>query len=168
MKKLLMFFATVLLMFSLGACNPATTDGKDSTAGVEDAQGLVFYPQDDGTYVVGGGNAKYMKNITIPETYRGGAVVAVEENAFKDFTVLEKISIPNTVTMIGQGVFSGCTALKEISMPCYENTFNFMWLCTEASKDSISSNDDIFLPPVNTINITGGTAIPNQMFYIWG
>ena len=43
-----------------------------------------------------------------------------------------------------------------------------MWLFTDASNDSISSSDDIFLPPVNTINITGGTAIPNQMFYIWG
>jgi hypothetical protein len=140
MKKLAIVFATILLMFSLVACDGIngkedfnSTDGKDQIAYEEDTQGLVFYPQDDGTYVVGGGNAKYMKNITIPETYHGGAVVAVEENAFKDFTVLEKISIPNTVTMIGQGVFSGCTALKEISMPCYENTFNFMWLCTEAS-----------------------------------
>lgn len=196
MKKIFLFALSVMLLFSFSSCNTKGADGKtpyiqdgywyidgvntgvkaegvDGADGkdgteTEDNQGLIFYPQDDGTYVVSGGNAKYMKNLVIPEKYRGGDVVAIEENAFKDFSVLETLVIPNSVKKMGQGIFAGCTRLTSISMPCYENTFNFMWLCTDASKNSISSSDDIFLPPVHTINITGGTAIPGQMFYIWG
>ena len=115
-----------------------------------------------------GGNAKYMKNIVIPEKHLGGDVVAIEENAFKDFSTLETIVIPKSVKQIGKGIFTGCTSLTDISMPCYENTRNFMWFFVDASKTSISSADDLPLPPIKTINIIGGDAIPNQMFFIFG
>ena len=110
MKRILLFALSVLLVFSFASCSIKGLDGKtpyiqdgywyidgvntgvkaegvDGQSGNVDNQGLTFYPQDDGTYVVSGGNAKYMKNIVIPEKYRGGEVVAIEENAFKDFSV---------------------------------------------------------------------------------
>ena len=49
------------------------------------------------------------------------------------------VTIPNGIKYIGFGAFANCKSLTSISMPCYENTFNFMWLCTDASKNSVSA-----------------------------
>lgn len=189
MKKILLIILSILLLLSLTSCVVKGEDGKTPyiqdgywyidgvntgvkaegiDGGTEDNQGLVFYPQDDGTYVVGGGNAKYMKKIVVPEKYRGGDVVALEENAFKDFSRLETIVIPNSVKEMRKGIFAGCTSLTTISMPCSEYTYSFQWLCLDASITSISSDEECFLPPVSTINITGGTSIRGSMFSIFG
>lgn len=53
-----------------------------------------------------------IRTITIPET-----VTTIGEQAFLDCTNLEKIDIPDTVTEIGKQAFSGCTNLTEVKLP---------------------------------------------------
>ena len=87
-----------------------TDDGLD-----ENPQGLEFYMQGDGTYIVDSGNSKYQSSIVFPETYQGGTVVGIDNQAFwTHYTVLESVTIPKTVTMIGYQAFSGCTSLTTI------------------------------------------------------
>lgn len=82
----------------------------------ENPQELQFYKQDDGTYIVSCGNAKYLSNIVIPATYKGGAVVEICMDAFSGCTSLKSITIPNSVTNIGANAFSSCTSLTSITI----------------------------------------------------
>ena len=77
--------------------------------------GLDFYPLDDGTYAVGAGTAKLLSEVVIPSTYKGKAVTQIIIDGFRDATNLKKVTIPNSVTTIGNCAFSGCTALEEIN-----------------------------------------------------
>ncbi len=56
-------------------------------------------------------------NLVIPETYNGGPVVEILENAFKGNTSIENVTIPSSVTKIGDSAFEGCTSLKTINVP---------------------------------------------------
>ena len=97
----------------------------------ENPQGLQFYLQDDGTYIVSCGDAKYLSNIVIPATYKGGAVVGIDNNAFSSCYNLTSVVIPDSVTSISDSAFSGCTELEEI----YFNAVNM---------NDLSSNNNVF------------------------
>lgn len=80
----------------------------------ENPQGLDFYLQDDGTYIVSCGNAKYLSKIVIPATYKSSAVVGICPSAFRDLTSLIFITIPDSVTSIDHSTFYGCTSLASV------------------------------------------------------
>ena len=50
--------------------------------------------------------------IVIPRTYKGVSVTSIEGGAFRNCASLTSISIPDTVTSIGDYAFSGCTSLQ--------------------------------------------------------
>ena len=83
----------------------------------ENPQGLQFYIQDDGTYIVAYGDAKYLSNIVIPETYKGGKVVGIDNCGFEYCTNLTSITIPDSVTSIGDRAFYDCDSLTSITIP---------------------------------------------------
>ena len=90
-------------------------DGKDAVN--ENPQGLDFYPQSDGTYIVGAGLAKYLDEIVIPDTYCGSAVVGIAQDGFKSCTNLKNIVIGNSVTTIGSSAFYNCDSLTSVTIP---------------------------------------------------
>ena len=55
--------------------------------------------------------------VEIPSTIGSLPVVGIAENAFAYNSTLTSVSIPDSVTSIGSGAFSGCTALTSASMP---------------------------------------------------
>lgn len=83
----------------------------------ENPQGLQFCLLDDGTYIVAQGDAKYLSNIVIPATYKGGAVVSIDNHAFSYCESLKSITIPKSVTSIGRYAFQYCFALASIAIP---------------------------------------------------
>ena len=89
-------------------------DNGGSSSADENSQGLKFYPQDDGTYIVSCGDAKYLSNIVIPATYKGGAVVGICKAGFEGCSNLTSIVIPESVTSIGDDAFRDCTSLKDV------------------------------------------------------
>ena len=67
--------------------------------------------------------ASYLTEVTIPATYEGKPVLTVESYAFKDYTKLVRINIPNTIQNIETGnagpdgtgsAFKGCVNLTAI------------------------------------------------------
>ena len=57
------------------------------------------------------GNAKYLSNIVIPETYNGKAVTGIAKSGFTGCDKLVSIEIPDSVTSIGDSAFGGCLSL---------------------------------------------------------
>lgn len=67
---------------------------------------------------------KKVKSIVLPEGY-----ISIGEDAFKDCTGLQNISLPTSMERIGSGAFSGCEKLESLIVPdklisIGENAFN--------------------------------------------
>ena len=103
----------------------------------DNKQGLEFFLNEEGTYAVEIGNAKYLSRIEIPAVFQFIAVTEIGDFsskslkelvipntvkkisnfAFEDCRVLESLRLPDSVVKIGKGAFSGCAALVEIVIP---------------------------------------------------
>ncbi len=98
--------------------NTSVNLGKITTTSSEaihpSSEALAYYPLPDGTYAVSIGNAGLLTEIVIPATYNGRAVTMVVGFSGND---IESITIPNSVTIIGEGAFSNCESLKSITIP---------------------------------------------------
>ena len=95
-------------------------DGKDFTPVDDNPQGLDFFLKDDGTYVVEIGSAKYLSKIVIPATYKGRAVTEIGPFGGDDIRsndILTEITIPDSVTKIGDLAFCSCTKLTKVVLP---------------------------------------------------
>lgn len=78
------------------------------------------------TYLLDGGKASVMQqkgltgDIVIPETVRYGGddytVTTVQSNAFKD-NQITSISLPNTVSVMGDACFESCSKLVSATLP---------------------------------------------------
>ncbi len=55
--------------------------------------------------------------LTLPATLVGRPVVAVNEYAFMNNTMLESVSMPISITNVDRGVFYGCTSLVSAELP---------------------------------------------------
>ena len=78
----------------------------------DNSSGLSFMLVSNGTYGVSAGDAKYLEEITIPDTYNGKPVTSILDNAFEGASNLKKISVPNTITNVGIDAFKDCDKLE--------------------------------------------------------
>ncbi len=95
----------------------------------QNPQGLDFFPLKDGTYAVSIGNAIYLDEINIPETYNRKKVTVILESAFEQHQ-LKKVTIPDTITTIEKNAFDSCfikelvlgNGIKEIGEQAFLNS----------------------------------------------
>lgn len=73
--------------------------------------------QDGETYTVIGLNKPNLTVLNILPYYKNKAVIIIKEYAFRDCSKLYRVKIPDTVQIIGRGAFSGCTTLRELTIP---------------------------------------------------
>lgn len=115
-------------------------------------QGLAFYPQDDGTFAVGVGQAKLLSNIEVPAQYRGANVTAVIDSGFADCQNIKSVKLPETVKTIGDNAFANCPALNSVTLGdsvfSSDNTFTFNGETSSVSNVSLNGveyGENVFL-----------------------
>ena len=83
---------------------------------IEGTEGLMFstYYTNYASVTGYNGNAD---NVVIPKTYRGIPVKEIKDYAFRYQTRLKSITLPDSVTSIGNSAFYGCSGLTSITIP---------------------------------------------------
>lgn len=83
-----------------------------------DSADFLFSPVDGGGYLVSGlteagqGRAE----LTVPSVYEGRPVVGFTTEAFAGNTLLERLTLPESVAAIPDGAFDGCSALTRLTL----------------------------------------------------
>ena len=124
MKKFLIGVLSVLSIACLSASflscgekageNSSTQSAsQESTSAFEaDEDSLAYTLSEDKSYYAVCGMGNYMDTeVTVPDSFRGLPVKEIAEEAFKE-SALTKITLPDTVTVIGKSAFDTCTSLQ--------------------------------------------------------
>lgn len=101
-----------------------------------------------------------LENITIPDS-----VTSIGGSAFSGCASLINITIPDNVTYIGLGAFQGCTSLESITIPFVGNSGGNTLFGSIFGALTYSNNINYVPKTLNTVIITGGSAIKNYAFY---
>ena len=101
------------------------------------AQNALFQTNDlsANTSEIAGLNRTTLEKLNIPASLNGKTVVSIGTNAFKNCVHLEKVLLPESLTDIKSGAFSGCNKLKTVlfgnrdsvatlGTNCFQNTAN--------------------------------------------
>ena len=105
--------------------------GDQGIAEEKDAQGLEFYLLPDNTYAVSIGKAIYLEEIVVPAKHNGKLVTCIgvprgtkglagDSCPSLNFCMapnLKKVTLPDTITHIGEEAFLNCKALESINIP---------------------------------------------------
>ena len=78
---------------------------------------FIFEPVDGGYSIKAKDGVNIKGVLDIPQKYKDGDIVLIPENAFKNKTSITSVIIPNTVTSIGVGAFSGCSGIQDMTLP---------------------------------------------------
>lgn len=81
------------------------------------SEGLEYYLMDSGTYTVRSIGSCADTHIVIPATYEGVAVTAISTGAFRYQWNLTGITLPDSITYIGNRAFEGCSKVREFTLP---------------------------------------------------
>lgn len=122
-KKMICIAMAAAMLSSVGVCS--ITAGAQSISSVTQSaesileeDGFKFYYNYEGRAVI----TKYTgteEKLDIPGYLGGANVGEIAENAFEDCKTLKKVTIPGTVTSIGNFAFAGCTNLTDVEIPAY-------------------------------------------------
>lgn len=173
MKKLLIALISVVLLLTLCSCSESSH--------------LKFKLKDDGTYSVSGKlSAQFQEEIVIPETYKGKPVTEIADNAFDvhvkffnafgiDVNRIINVTIPDSVTSIGDHAFYSCESLESIIIPEGVTSIGYRAFYKCYSLESVtipgtvtSIGDEAFgsCNPLDNVVIPDSiTSISNGLFY---
>ena len=79
-------------------------------------QDFVFKPNENGTYAVVGYSGDEA-DVRIPDSCGGGVISVIGDKLFSGHKEITSVSIPDTVTDIGEFVFDGCEKLETLELP---------------------------------------------------
>ncbi len=110
MKRILSIILTAVMILSLA---PLSTL---SASAVTDSQGLIYTLSEDNTYYVDDCDESVTSVVILAEI-NGLPVTKIDYDAFYNCTSLTSITIPNSVTIIGDRAFCNCISLTSIEIP---------------------------------------------------
>ena len=153
--------AMALITCALVSCGNAATDSsKDGHENEPNSTDLVFYNVPGDTYAVKASETFSLSHVDIPETYHGVAVTRLMPSAFMNKTTLKSVTLPNSITLIGNMAFAECTALETITIPngvtsiellSFSNCYN---LASITIPNSVTTfGDGVFEGCINLVSI---------------
>ena len=77
-------------------------------------KGLEFTLSSDGTYYNVSDYTGDSEKVVFIEKYNNKPIKGIDTSAFEDCTYITSITIPDSVTSIGEGAFSGCSGLTDV------------------------------------------------------
>lgn len=141
-KKTFMIQAVLSACCIITSCSSDTVNGDNEyfthgqiTYVQEDENKIFFFDNQDGTAMVtynrkypiqlnDNNQAKlttYAGEVTIPATFavegKTYRVTSVDEMAFANNTMLTKLTLPETITVFGQGSFTNCSSMTAVNIP---------------------------------------------------
>ena len=123
-------------------------------------EGLIFELSGDGASYAVTGYKGTSTEVYIPSYYQGLPVTSIGNNAFYECEILESVTISDTVSSIGFGVFSACPNLTSISIdpqnPIYHSDGNCL-IKTE-SKWLVYGCKTSIIPSDGSVTIIGNGA----------
>ncbi len=133
LKKGISVLLSAIMIFSFAAVSLSASAASD----------YIIYTVPDGCdfAVVDSCSAAASGAIEIASTYNGYPVTKIEIDAFKDFKTITEITVPSSITEIGNGAFSNCMGLKKIVFEgsnCSFGTHVFSY-CTNLSEITLPS-----------------------------
>ena len=78
-----------------------------------------LFAEVNGGYKVVGLEQCHSTDFVIPSEYQGQPVIDIDEYALKSQSHITSLIVPNSVTSIGYGAFSGCSALESLTLPFF-------------------------------------------------
>lgn len=131
------FGVTVILLFLATGCKKV--ENPDDYVVVNATQSLKYRLNDDKkTYsVIGIENDFYENTVIIAPYHEGKRVTRIAESAFEGLTSFENVTIPETVTDIGDRAFYGCTKLKTVKLWTFPTNKKYAKVLTELTKGEI-------------------------------
>ena len=111
---------TVVRFSTVPDTSSKTASSKTKSKGNEINPDYLVFNSVSGGYSVKvreGMQGKITGSVSVPESYMGQIVVAIDSEGFKGCTEIVSITIPNTVTEVGFAAFNGCSSLEQISLP---------------------------------------------------
>lgn len=126
--------------------------------------------QDGETYTVIGLNKPNLTVLNILPYYKNKAVTIIKEYAFRDCSKLYRVKIPDTVQIIGRGAFSGCTTLRELTIPFVGKSRNVDYIyegCLGYIFDYTSTTDPTYsqIDKYNCLSTTKEIYYKESYFY---
>ena len=85
---------------------------------------FIFTESGEGYTLKAADDKTFEGEISLPDSYNHKPVVGVDASAFKDQHKLTGIIVPDSVTHIGAGAFSGCNRLESITIPFVGESLN--------------------------------------------
>ena len=141
-KKTFIIQAVLCACCFITSCSNDTVNGDNEyftrgqiTYVQEDENKIFFFDNQNGTAMVtynrkypiqlnDNNQAKlttYVGEVTIPAIFtvegKTYLVTSVDEKAFANNTMLTKLTLPETITVFGQGSFTNCSAMTDINIP---------------------------------------------------
>lgn len=122
--------------------NPS--NGMEQSVAEAQAMGFTFSSYEDGLQIDSFENKQFKSEINVPEQIGDFKVLKIENGVFQNQTNLKKVTLPDTVTVIGDSAFAGCTNLQAIvaSQVTYIGNSAFFG-CSNATSFSIANATNI-------------------------
>lgn len=118
MKKKFSIGIALILIGALMATVSVLSGCADGNSGKNVLDGVVYELSEDGkSYVVADIEGFTAAEFAIPATYKNLPVSEIAEKAFSGCKTVEKLIVPESITVIGAAAFKGCKSLKEITLP---------------------------------------------------
>ena len=178
MKKILALLLAMFMLCSLVACSGEDGD-KISGDGINtniseksfsnnDIGKFTYDIGTDGHYMITGYSSTSTKEheVTIPSTIEDVDVTGIADEAFKSFTTITNVVIPDSITYIGDLAFYGCDKLTKVTLPdsvvnigvgAFRDCANLKEIVL--SKNLVAVSDQLFWNCTKLDTVTFGTEL---------